>query len=109
MGDSKFAEALELMAFLANLVGIQNIQRFIPLARVADPGTTCRLAIPVGDAAREIAGFAARRGPSLVVLGKRGADEAPAGSLGSVARELVLRGSVSVLALDDAPVVSRPV
>jgi hypothetical protein len=32
MGDSKFAESLELMCFLANLVGIQNIQRFIPLA-----------------------------------------------------------------------------
>ena len=32
MGDSKFAEALELMAFLANLVGVQHIQRFIPLA-----------------------------------------------------------------------------
>ena len=31
-GDSKFAESLELMAFLANLVGIQHIQRFIPLA-----------------------------------------------------------------------------
>ena len=30
--DSKFAESLELMAFLANLVGIQHIQRFIPLA-----------------------------------------------------------------------------
>jgi nucleotide-binding universal stress UspA family protein len=73
------------------------------LARAADPATTCRLAIPVGDAAREIAGFAARRGPSLVVLGKRGADEAPAGSLGSVARELLLRGSVSVLALDGPP------
>ncbi len=32
MGDGKFSESLELMAFLANLVGIQNIQRFIPLA-----------------------------------------------------------------------------
>jgi hypothetical protein len=32
MGDSRFAEALELMAFLANLVGIQHIQRFVPLA-----------------------------------------------------------------------------
>jgi hypothetical protein len=32
LGDSKFAESLELMAFLANLVGIQHIQRFIPLA-----------------------------------------------------------------------------
>jgi hypothetical protein len=39
MGDSKFAEALELMAFLANLVGIQNIQRFIPLADPARSGT----------------------------------------------------------------------
>lgn len=32
MGDGKFAESLELMAFLANLVGIQHIQRYIPLA-----------------------------------------------------------------------------
>jgi hypothetical protein len=35
MGDSRFAESLELMAFLANLVGIQHIQRFVPLA---EPG-----------------------------------------------------------------------
>jgi hypothetical protein len=32
MGDGKFSESLELMAFLANLVGIQHIQRFVPLA-----------------------------------------------------------------------------
>ena len=37
MGDGKFSEALELMAFLANLVGIQHIQRFVPLA---DPSRT---------------------------------------------------------------------
>jgi hypothetical protein len=37
MGDSKFSESLELMAFLANLVGIQHIQRFVPLA---DPAKT---------------------------------------------------------------------
>src|SRR3974390_3048955 len=30
--DTGFAEALELVAFLANLVGVQNIERFIPLA-----------------------------------------------------------------------------
>jgi hypothetical protein len=35
MGDGKFSESLELMAFLANLVGIQHIQRFVPLA---EPG-----------------------------------------------------------------------
>jgi hypothetical protein len=39
MGDSKFAESLELMCFLANLVGIQNIQRFIPLAEATKEGT----------------------------------------------------------------------
>jgi hypothetical protein len=32
MGDSKFADSLELMSFLSNLVGVQHIQRFIPLA-----------------------------------------------------------------------------
>ncbi len=32
MGDSKFAESLELMGFLSNLVGSQHVQRFIPLA-----------------------------------------------------------------------------
>jgi type IV secretory pathway VirB10-like protein len=37
MGDGKFSDALELMAFLANLVGIQHIQRFVPLA---DPSRT---------------------------------------------------------------------
>jgi hypothetical protein len=37
MGDSKFSESLELMSFLANLVGIQHISRFIPLA---DPSQT---------------------------------------------------------------------
>jgi hypothetical protein len=32
-GDAKFAEALENMIFLANLVGLQHIERFIPLAQ----------------------------------------------------------------------------
>lgn len=40
MGDGKFAEALELMAFLANLVCIQHIQRFIPLADPARSDTS---------------------------------------------------------------------
>lgn len=39
MGDSKFSESLELMGFLANLVGIQHIQRFIPLADPTKAGT----------------------------------------------------------------------
>ncbi len=32
MGDTNFSEALESMTFLANLVGSQHIERFIPLA-----------------------------------------------------------------------------
>ena len=50
MGDSKFAESLELMAFLANLVGIQHIQRFIPLAdgsHQAPGATTQTVEVPV--------------------------------------------------------------
>jgi hypothetical protein len=35
MGDSTFSESLELMTFLANLVGAEHIERFIPLA---EPG-----------------------------------------------------------------------
>lgn len=31
-GDPSLSEALELMAFLSNLVGAENIERFIPLA-----------------------------------------------------------------------------
>jgi hypothetical protein len=34
-GDTTFAESLETMIFLANLVGLQHIERFIPLA---EPG-----------------------------------------------------------------------
>jgi hypothetical protein len=36
MGDAKFSDSLELMTFLANLVGAEHIERFIPLA---DPAT----------------------------------------------------------------------
>src|SRR5271167_3409631 len=32
MGDSKYSDSLELMIFLANLVGSEHIERFIPLA-----------------------------------------------------------------------------
>lgn len=32
MGDAKFAESMELLVFLSTLVGIQHVQRYIPLA-----------------------------------------------------------------------------
>jgi hypothetical protein len=36
-GDSGFAEALELMAFLTNLLGSEHVERFIPLAQPSPP------------------------------------------------------------------------
>src|SRR5260370_36933102 len=33
MGDAKYSDSLELMIFLANLVGSDHIERFIPLAQ----------------------------------------------------------------------------
>jgi hypothetical protein len=36
-GDAGFAEALELMGFLANLVGAEHVERFIPLAVESPP------------------------------------------------------------------------
>jgi hypothetical protein len=40
-GDAKFGDSLELMIFLANLVGSEHIERFIP---VAEPGNERALA-----------------------------------------------------------------
>jgi hypothetical protein len=56
--DPSFAESLELMCFLANLVGLQNIKRFIPMAdanraqpikAVTDHEVTQESAIPAPD------------------------------------------------------------
>jgi nucleotide-binding universal stress UspA family protein len=73
------------------------------LARDAELPVACRLSVPTGDAGREIVRLAKQGGGSgarLVVLGKRGADEAPDGSLGSVARDVLARSASPVLALD---------
>src|SRR5271168_1259487 len=35
-GDTKFCDSLELMTFLANLIGSEHIERFIPLADAAN-------------------------------------------------------------------------
>jgi nucleotide-binding universal stress UspA family protein len=56
--------------------------------------------VAVGDPAREIVRTAMEHGPSLVVVGMRGADEAPVGSIGAVARELLTRGPMPVLAVN---------
>jgi hypothetical protein len=66
-GDTKFSDALELMSFLANLVGSEHIERFIPLA---DPQNERPLGrgsqpkppepeLPSDSATREMPGFVA--------------------------------------------------
>jgi hypothetical protein len=52
MGDSKFADALELMIFLANLVGSEHIERFIPLA---EPQNERPVALQPADDASTVA------------------------------------------------------
>jgi len=54
-----------------------------------------------GDPAREIMVHAELNSPTLIVVGKRGADGAPAESIGSVARELLTRAASPVLAIGD--------
>lgn len=74
MSDSRFAESLELMAFLANLVGLQSIQRFIPLADPAKEGTASTTTVqtieatvikPVAAKARQSADESTREMPRL--------------------------------------------
>ena len=53
MGDAKFSDSLELMTFLANLVGSEHIERFIPLAAAENeqPHAPPDVAVPPGTAA----------------------------------------------------------
>ncbi len=75
-GDTQFSDALELMAFLANLVGAEHIERFIPVAdarnerdlspkpaeRASD--STIQQASATASATREMPKFlAAKRAP----------------------------------------------
>jgi hypothetical protein len=72
MGDSKFADALELMIFLANLVGSEHIERFIPLAEpqnerpvaLQPPDDAPTIATAMVSGTREMPSFvASRRAP----------------------------------------------
>jgi len=49
MGDAKYADSLELMIFLANLVGSEHIERFIPVA-YAENERPLTAAPPASDA-----------------------------------------------------------
>jgi nucleotide-binding universal stress UspA family protein len=59
-----------------------------------------RIVIAAGDPAHEIISAACAHGGSMIVVGKRGEDESPIGSIGSVARELLTTAPVPVMAVD---------
>jgi hypothetical protein len=84
MGDVKFSESLELMAFLANLVGSEYIERFIPLAEPANQ-RTLGLEPPDGQppAAPGVATTGTREMPQFV--GTKQYEPPPAG-IAAVAR-----------------------
>ena len=89
-GDTKFADSLELMTFLANLIGSEHIERFIPLADPAseraltpapgsrqphgapDEATTVTIATGATTATREMPQFVAskRQAPAPVASGQ---------------------------------------
>jgi nucleotide-binding universal stress UspA family protein len=56
--------------------------------------------VAMGDPTREITNTATERDAALIVVGARGSDQAPERSLGSVARELLTRAPVPVLAIN---------
>jgi hypothetical protein len=66
-GDTQFSDALELMAFLANLVGSEHIERFIPVAearnerdlssKAPDAGNTSQQPTATITATREMPKF----------------------------------------------------
>lgn len=70
------------------------------LGRARDVVDCVSTEVPVGDPAREIVRTAMKCESPLVIVGLRGADDAPPGSIGSVARELLTRAPMPVLAVN---------
>jgi nucleotide-binding universal stress UspA family protein len=59
-----------------------------------------RTEVAIGDPAREIAAIAGSIAGTVVVVGVRGADDTPRGSIGSVVRELFTRAPMPVIAVN---------
>lgn len=65
--DAQYSDSLELMIFLANLVGSEHIERFIPLAEADDQ----RSLVPATDATTTSAAVTATREMPKFVAAKR--------------------------------------
>lgn len=79
---------------LARMHGIPLVALHVPVQQDATKTA-------LGDPACEIVAAASQNQSSLVIVGMRGADGAPRGSLGSVTRELLTRATMPVLAVND--------
>jgi hypothetical protein len=83
-GDTKFCESLELMTFLANLIGSEHIERFIPLADAANERELERSPEAKAQADERAVGGTVAKGP-----GARGAEpRAVSTGTTSVTREM---------------------
>jgi hypothetical protein len=83
-GDTKFSESLELMTFLANLIGSEHIERFIPLADAANERELERSAEAKAQAAAQAVAQAVTKAPAA-----RSAEPRPASTgTTSVTREM---------------------
>ncbi len=83
LGDAQFSESLELMIFLANLVGAEHIERFIPMAETHNERAPTALESAAG--APEDAATGTREMPKLLA-GKRPQEPPPAEPTTLVAR-----------------------
>jgi nucleotide-binding universal stress UspA family protein len=83
-------------------LAVATARWLVHLCRTQDIVARDSIVLASGDPTREILRTAAEHESPFVVLGLRGADDAPTGSLGSVARELLMRGPMPVLAVDAA-------
>jgi hypothetical protein len=79
--DDEFAEALELMSFLTNLLGSEHIERFIPLAtgKPQDTGTSATVEQPRMRSAQKPAG-ARINGPPTSASGRHAIPRAQPGN-----------------------------
>jgi hypothetical protein len=64
-GDTKFSDSLELMTFLANLIGSEHIERFIPLADAANERELARSTEAKAQADAQTVAQAAAKGAGM--------------------------------------------
>ena len=84
--DAGFAEALELMSFLTNLLGSEHIERFIPLATGKQPDTSASATIEQPRPRASAKPAAHRSGTNPPTAVQRASTTTPARTASSAAR-----------------------